>query len=113
MGVITGRNRLSPQGLDLGSTSVSRRGQGGTFKVAIPCRNLYPHVSGDLWSGQRKLSQHQLRKSRHIGSESREPPSPEDDRGVNVDRVGFWKHAAPGHQCYDECFLFSMARLVE
>eukprot|EP00983_Pelagomonas_calceolata_P121213 1160781-Pelagomonas_calceolata.AAC.1 len=48
---------------------------------------------------QRKLSLHQLRKERHIGSKSRESPSPEDERGVNVDQVGFgWQHAAPGHQ---------------
>eukprot|EP00983_Pelagomonas_calceolata_P054145 1143588-Pelagomonas_calceolata.AAC.1 len=31
---------------------------------------------------QRKLSLHQLRKERHIGSKSRESPSPEDERGV-------------------------------
>eukprot|EP00983_Pelagomonas_calceolata_P049527 1141548-Pelagomonas_calceolata.AAC.4 len=53
---------------------------------------------------QRKLSLHQIRKRRHTGSRSHESPSPEDERGVNVDRVGFWQHAAPGHQCYDECF---------
>eukprot|EP00983_Pelagomonas_calceolata_P109295 1159545-Pelagomonas_calceolata.AAC.10 len=53
---------------------------------------------------QRKLSLHQLRRMRHIGSKSRGSPSPEDERGVNVDRVGFWQHAAPGHQCYVECF---------
>eukprot|EP00983_Pelagomonas_calceolata_P015423 488815-Pelagomonas_calceolata.AAC.1 len=47
---------------------------------------------------QRKLSLHQVRKRRHIGSKSRESPSPEDERGVNVDRVAFWLHAAPGHQ---------------
>eukprot|EP00983_Pelagomonas_calceolata_P118758 1160534-Pelagomonas_calceolata.AAC.27 len=35
---------------------------------------------------QRKLSLHQLRKERHIGSKSRESPSPEDERGVNVDQ---------------------------
>eukprot|EP00983_Pelagomonas_calceolata_P005047 164550-Pelagomonas_calceolata.AAC.1 len=62
---------------------------------------------------QRKLSLHQLRKRRHIGSESCESPSQKDERGVNVDRVGFWQRAAPGHQSFDECFLFSMARLVE
>eukprot|EP00983_Pelagomonas_calceolata_P043829 1139057-Pelagomonas_calceolata.AAC.1 len=55
---------------------------------------------------QRKLSLHQLRKRRNIGSESRESLSPEDERGVNVDRMGFWQHAAPGHQCYDERFYF-------
>eukprot|EP00983_Pelagomonas_calceolata_P074324 1152516-Pelagomonas_calceolata.AAC.1 len=49
---------------------------------------------------------HQLRKDRHLGLKSRESPSPEDERGINVDRVGFWQHAAPGHQCYDECFYF-------
>eukprot|EP00983_Pelagomonas_calceolata_P051777 1142562-Pelagomonas_calceolata.AAC.2 len=54
---------------------------------------------------QRKLSLHQLRKERHIGSKSHESPSPEDERGVNEDQVGFWQHAAPGHQCYDECFV--------
>eukprot|EP00983_Pelagomonas_calceolata_P117213 1160392-Pelagomonas_calceolata.AAC.7 len=32
--------------------------------------------------GQRKLSLHQLRKERHIGSKSRESPPPEDERGV-------------------------------
>eukprot|EP00983_Pelagomonas_calceolata_P042969 1138722-Pelagomonas_calceolata.AAC.2 len=53
---------------------------------------------------QRKLSLHQLRKERHIGSKSRESPSPEGERGINVDQVVFWQCAAPGHQCYDECF---------
>eukprot|EP00983_Pelagomonas_calceolata_P024680 777136-Pelagomonas_calceolata.AAC.1 len=63
---------------------------------------------------QRKLSLHQLRKERHIDSKSHESSSPEDERGVNVDQVVFWQHAAPRHQCFDdECFLFSMARLVE
>eukprot|EP00983_Pelagomonas_calceolata_P060010 1146187-Pelagomonas_calceolata.AAC.2 len=38
-------------------------------------------------------------------------PSPEDERGINVDRVGFWQHAAPWHQCLDACF-YSMARLT-
>eukprot|EP00983_Pelagomonas_calceolata_P077912 1154062-Pelagomonas_calceolata.AAC.8 len=47
---------------------------------------------------QRKLSLHQLRKERHIGSKSRESPSPVDERGINVDQVGFCQHAAPGHQ---------------
>eukprot|EP00983_Pelagomonas_calceolata_P050110 1141813-Pelagomonas_calceolata.AAC.2 len=55
---------------------------------------------------QRKLSLHQLRKERHIGSKSRESPSPEDERGINVDQLGFWQHAAPGHQFHDECFSF-------
>eukprot|EP00983_Pelagomonas_calceolata_P099803 1158500-Pelagomonas_calceolata.AAC.13 len=55
---------------------------------------------------QRKPSLHQLRKRRHIGSKSRVSPSPEDERGVNVDRVGFRQNAAPGHQYYDECFYF-------
>eukprot|EP00983_Pelagomonas_calceolata_P062333 1147254-Pelagomonas_calceolata.AAC.3 len=41
-------------------------------------------------------------KERHIGSKSRQSPSPEDVRGIDVDRVGFWQHAAPGHQCFDE-----------
>eukprot|EP00983_Pelagomonas_calceolata_P059210 1145827-Pelagomonas_calceolata.AAC.2 len=57
-------------------------------------------------SRQRKLSQHELRKERHIGSKSRESPSPEDERGVNVDQMGFWQHVASGHQCYDEWFYF-------
>eukprot|EP00983_Pelagomonas_calceolata_P065874 1148774-Pelagomonas_calceolata.AAC.2 len=35
---------------------------------------------------QKKLSLHQLRKERHIGSMNRESPSPEDERGVNVDQ---------------------------
>eukprot|EP00983_Pelagomonas_calceolata_P065961 1148810-Pelagomonas_calceolata.AAC.1 len=35
---------------------------------------------------QRKPSLHQLRKERHIGSKSHESPSPEDERGVNVDQ---------------------------
>eukprot|EP00983_Pelagomonas_calceolata_P125740 1161233-Pelagomonas_calceolata.AAC.1 len=35
---------------------------------------------------QRKLSLHQLKKERHIGSKSRESFSPEDERGVNVDQ---------------------------
>eukprot|EP00983_Pelagomonas_calceolata_P071473 1151251-Pelagomonas_calceolata.AAC.7 len=43
---------------------------------------------------QRKLSLHQLRKERHVGSKSRESPSPADEREINVDRVGFWQHAA-------------------
>eukprot|EP00983_Pelagomonas_calceolata_P078590 1154310-Pelagomonas_calceolata.AAC.3 len=49
---------------------------------------------------QRKLSLHQLRKDRHIGSKSRESPSPEDESGVNVDQVGFWRHAAQCSQAY-------------
>eukprot|EP00983_Pelagomonas_calceolata_P030914 970794-Pelagomonas_calceolata.AAC.1 len=49
-------------------------------------------------SRQRKLTLHHLRKERHISSKSRESPSPEDKRGISVDRVGFWQHAAPGHQ---------------
>eukprot|EP00983_Pelagomonas_calceolata_P026496 831906-Pelagomonas_calceolata.AAC.1 len=35
---------------------------------------------------QRKLSLHQIRKERLIGSKSRESPSSEDERGVNVDQ---------------------------
>eukprot|EP00983_Pelagomonas_calceolata_P011711 377284-Pelagomonas_calceolata.AAC.2 len=54
---------------------------------------------------QRKLSLHQLRKERYIGSKSRESLSPEDERGINVGWVGFWQHAAPGPQCYDEWFF--------
>eukprot|EP00983_Pelagomonas_calceolata_P081890 1155736-Pelagomonas_calceolata.AAC.3 len=53
---------------------------------------------------QGKVSLHQLRKLGHICSKSRESPSPEDERGVNADQMVFWQHAAPGHQCYDECF---------
>eukprot|EP00983_Pelagomonas_calceolata_P016907 532154-Pelagomonas_calceolata.AAC.1 len=34
---------------------------------------------------QRKLPLHQLRKERHIGLKSHEPPSPNDERGINVD----------------------------
>eukprot|EP00983_Pelagomonas_calceolata_P055845 1144326-Pelagomonas_calceolata.AAC.2 len=41
---------------------------------------------------QRKFSLHQLRKERHVGSKSRESPSPEDERRVNVDQVGFWPY---------------------
>eukprot|EP00983_Pelagomonas_calceolata_P086591 1156788-Pelagomonas_calceolata.AAC.10 len=26
-------------------------------------------------------------------------PLPKDERGINMGRVGFWQHAAPGHQC--------------
>eukprot|EP00983_Pelagomonas_calceolata_P120322 1160695-Pelagomonas_calceolata.AAC.1 len=33
-----------------------------------------------------------------LANKNREYPSPEDERGVNVDQVGFWQHAAPGHQ---------------
>eukprot|EP00983_Pelagomonas_calceolata_P043864 1139069-Pelagomonas_calceolata.AAC.4 len=36
---------------------------------------------------QRKLSLRQLRKERHIVSKNRESLSPEDERGINVDRV--------------------------
>eukprot|EP00983_Pelagomonas_calceolata_P050032 1141772-Pelagomonas_calceolata.AAC.2 len=44
------------------------------------------------------------REERHIDSnvkslKSRESPSPEDGRGVNMDQMGFWQHAAPGLQC--------------
>eukprot|EP00983_Pelagomonas_calceolata_P054559 1143739-Pelagomonas_calceolata.AAC.6 len=44
------------------------------------------------------------KKRRHIGSKSRESPSPEGKREASVELVGFWKHAAPGHQTYVEYF---------
>eukprot|EP00983_Pelagomonas_calceolata_P058424 1145484-Pelagomonas_calceolata.AAC.1 len=43
-----------------------------------------------------------LRKRRHIGSRSREPPSPGGKREASVGLAGFWQHAAPGNQCYVE-----------
>eukprot|EP00983_Pelagomonas_calceolata_P068779 1150071-Pelagomonas_calceolata.AAC.2 len=43
---------------------------------------------------------------------SRESPSPEDKREASVGPVGFWKHAASGHQSY-VVLLISMAPLVE
>eukprot|EP00983_Pelagomonas_calceolata_P052296 1142788-Pelagomonas_calceolata.AAC.1 len=39
---------------------------------------------------------HQLRERRHIGSKSRESPSPEGKREASVGLVGFWKHAPVG-----------------
>eukprot|EP00983_Pelagomonas_calceolata_P016129 510460-Pelagomonas_calceolata.AAC.1 len=51
-------------------------------------------------SRQREHSPHQLRKRRHIGSKSRESPSPEGKREASVGLVGIWKHAAPAHQSY-------------
>eukprot|EP00983_Pelagomonas_calceolata_P044419 1139288-Pelagomonas_calceolata.AAC.2 len=49
----------------------------------------------------------------HIGSKIRESPSPEGKKEANVGLGGFREHAAPGHQSYVKCFLFSMARLIE
>eukprot|EP00983_Pelagomonas_calceolata_P024151 759585-Pelagomonas_calceolata.AAC.1 len=43
-------------------------------------------------------------KRRHIGSKSLESPSPEDKREASEGLVGFWKHAASGHQSYVEYF---------
>eukprot|EP00983_Pelagomonas_calceolata_P126526 1161311-Pelagomonas_calceolata.AAC.26 len=54
--------------------------------------------------GQRKLSLHQSRKMRHIGSKSRMHPLPEGTKEAVVCLVGLWKHAAPGHQRYVEYF---------
>eukprot|EP00983_Pelagomonas_calceolata_P058577 1145545-Pelagomonas_calceolata.AAC.4 len=45
-----------------------------------------------------------FRRRRHIGSKSRESPSPKGKREASVGLVGFWKHAAPGHQSYVEYF---------
>eukprot|EP00983_Pelagomonas_calceolata_P074702 1152658-Pelagomonas_calceolata.AAC.4 len=39
-----------------------------------------------------------------LARNSREPPPPEDERGVNVNRVGSWQHAAPGHQLLNADF---------
>eukprot|EP00983_Pelagomonas_calceolata_P002913 96157-Pelagomonas_calceolata.AAC.1 len=44
---------------------------------------------------------------RHIGSYSREPPSPEGKREVSVGPMGFWQHAAPGHQIITFVFVFN------
>eukprot|EP00983_Pelagomonas_calceolata_P041770 1138204-Pelagomonas_calceolata.AAC.2 len=46
-----------------------------------------------------------LPTSMHIGSKNRESPSPEGKRAASVGLVGSWKHAAPGHQSYVECFF--------
>eukprot|EP00983_Pelagomonas_calceolata_P060917 1146583-Pelagomonas_calceolata.AAC.4 len=43
-----------------------------------------------------------IKERRHIGSKSRESPSPEGKRKASVGLVGFWQHAAPGHQSYVE-----------
>eukprot|EP00983_Pelagomonas_calceolata_P004065 131944-Pelagomonas_calceolata.AAC.2 len=48
---------------------------------------------------------HQLRIRRHIGTKSLESPSPEGKREASVVLVGFWQHAAPGHQNYKEFFF--------
>eukprot|EP00983_Pelagomonas_calceolata_P052421 1142847-Pelagomonas_calceolata.AAC.1 len=52
----------------------------------------------------------QFEERRHIGSKSRESPSPEGKREASL--MSFWQHAAPGHQNYN-AFLFSVACLVE
>eukprot|EP00983_Pelagomonas_calceolata_P067019 1149319-Pelagomonas_calceolata.AAC.1 len=43
-----------------------------------------------------------VQERRHIGSKSRESPSPEGKREASVNLVGIWKHAVPVHQSYDE-----------
>eukprot|EP00983_Pelagomonas_calceolata_P028523 893181-Pelagomonas_calceolata.AAC.1 len=47
-----------------------------------------------------------MKKRRRIGSKSRESASPEGKRDASMGLVGFWKHAAPGHQNNNECFCF-------
>eukprot|EP00983_Pelagomonas_calceolata_P086187 1156713-Pelagomonas_calceolata.AAC.3 len=42
-------------------------------------------------------------RRRHIGSKSRESPSPEGKKEASVGLVGFWQHTAPGHQNYNDC----------
>eukprot|EP00983_Pelagomonas_calceolata_P077049 1153698-Pelagomonas_calceolata.AAC.9 len=76
------------------------------MRVGGICLVAWERKEKKSYGGREKLSLHQLRKERHIGSKSRESPSPEDERGITVDQVGIWQHAAPGHQCYDERFYF-------
>eukprot|EP00983_Pelagomonas_calceolata_P120669 1160727-Pelagomonas_calceolata.AAC.26 len=66
---------------------------------------------------QQEYSLYQLRKRRHIGPKSREPPSPEGKRQLeaSVGPGGFWQHAAPAQQNYNciiregYCFILTGA----
>eukprot|EP00983_Pelagomonas_calceolata_P052779 1143009-Pelagomonas_calceolata.AAC.1 len=81
----------------------------------------------------RGYSLYLLHQGKNCFSKSHKPPSPLENKGaMDLEVPGStWpqgtellaaeilpksikeeEHAAPGHQCYDECFLFSMARLV-
>eukprot|EP00967_Tisochrysis_lutea_P063706 scaffold82304_cov36-Tisochrysis_lutea.AAC.1 len=45
---------------------------------------------------------HQLRKRRHSGSKSCEPPSPEGKREASVGVMDFWQHATPRHRNFND-----------
>eukprot|EP00983_Pelagomonas_calceolata_P058991 1145730-Pelagomonas_calceolata.AAC.8 len=71
-------------------------------------RPVDPHspFSQTLWKAMNYSLQY-LRKRRHIGSKSRESPSPEGKREALVRLVGFWQHVALRHQGYGDCFVLN------